>query len=248
MKTLQINIASVRFIISTIGGLLLTGCLSQIGQPNLATRQAVCQPVSRSFVNETSGQLIDQSLLTGQPCAAPCWQGLTPGASDRESVLRILEDASFVDQTSVQVEVSKITDKTRITWKSAFLDWPHPMGTITLDEHLTVETIRVFLEYNITVQKVLDLMGEPDDYVVEPLGIEAPVCYIVHLMWPQDGLSIALPALPKRAKVSSDLYVNRVLYFVPATTTKDMQRANGAPESSLQYIHPWRGLDAIKVR
>ncbi len=35
--------------------------------------------------------LMDDSLLTGQPCAAPCWQGITPGATSLADAMEIVQ-------------------------------------------------------------------------------------------------------------------------------------------------------------
>jgi hypothetical protein len=52
----------------------------------------------------------DQSFLTDQPCAAPCWQGLELGSSTKGATLSLLPTLPFVDAGSI---VDKAT-----TWKS----------------------------------------------------------------------------------------------------------------------------------
>ncbi|HUW14593.1 MAG TPA: hypothetical protein VM537_33040, partial [Anaerolineae bacterium] len=39
---------------------------------------------------------VDTSLLTGEPCEPPCWQGLTPGESTEEDVAEFMKATRFV--------------------------------------------------------------------------------------------------------------------------------------------------------
>jgi hypothetical protein len=46
--------------------------------------------------------LVDMSMITDQPCAAPCWYGLEPGRSTREQVLVTAKSLVFIDPGEMQ--------------------------------------------------------------------------------------------------------------------------------------------------
>ncbi|NIO00126.1 MAG: hypothetical protein GTN93_33480, partial [Anaerolineae bacterium] len=44
---------------------------------------------------------VDTSLLSGDPCEPPCWQGLVPGVSTEEEVNEFIQTSELVDRSTL---------------------------------------------------------------------------------------------------------------------------------------------------
>lgn len=59
--------------------------------------------------------LKDESLITGEPCGAPCFRGITPGETAWNNALTIIEDdAQF---TNVQTQQAEDSDLVQAAWQ-----------------------------------------------------------------------------------------------------------------------------------
>ncbi|MDX2160158.1 MAG: hypothetical protein SF162_02425 [bacterium] len=76
LRLLPISLAAVAFVF------LLSACST----PNL----------------RDTNLLRDQSLLTGDPCQAPCWRGITPGETAWSDALIVLEDDPTLQNVTTQ--------------------------------------------------------------------------------------------------------------------------------------------------
>lgn len=100
---------------------------------------------------------VDKSLLTGEPCAPPCWYGLVPGESSADEVVSTLKSLPFVDGDSIIEDF--------ITWKSSVMNTDDYVGYIRIEEN-KVELLSIELEYDLTLQELIDVLGEPAGYDV----------------------------------------------------------------------------------
>jgi hypothetical protein len=48
----------------------------------------------------------DRSYLDNVPCAAPCWQGITPGVTDEATAMAILSGSDLINQETLDCHVS----------------------------------------------------------------------------------------------------------------------------------------------
>jgi hypothetical protein len=207
---------------------------------------------------------VDRSLLTGVPCEPPCWQELIPGESTVEDVLEVLENAPFVDVASIQR--TSFDERETIEWQSSVSErasWEtSPIGVVELSEG-RVSSILVNLEYELGLQELVGLMGEPAGYFVfshdSPAG---PVCYTysVGFVWPENGL-VAMSFLdvpnpiPQHEQLlpPDALYVTRVHYYPPAVSLREfMVTAQGMGEEYYQtywapHYQDWSGIDSITM-
>jgi hypothetical protein len=115
------------------------------------------------FVDPTAHpELVDQSWLTGKPCALPCWQGLEPGKSTRDDVLKTLPNLSFLDSEK-GISISNGRD---------FVDCMQPSNHSCLIMEYKKESLdRIFLlpNYVITLDEVVAQLGVPDFLEVNPM-------------------------------------------------------------------------------
>ncbi|HUW96175.1 MAG TPA: hypothetical protein VMW58_10345, partial [Anaerolineae bacterium] len=61
---------------------------------------------------------LDKSLLTGEPCEPPCWQGLVPGTSTEAEVDEFLATSEYVEPG---IEKSRYPGGLEIRW---YPRWP----------------------------------------------------------------------------------------------------------------------------
>jgi hypothetical protein len=193
---------------------------------------------------------IDRSFLTDEPCAAPCWYGLTPGKSKTADVQRVLAELPFVDQAAITQYGSGVTggsieisfqcrkDKER-------RDWIIIQGGI-------VQKIALSLQYSLTFGEVVEKLGPPDYVWVSNWGDTTG--YIVDLYYVQQGIVVG------RLKERADRYINwsdgsvvlaeemeaaSLIYSSPSPSLRDDLASQGIPsdevEQLLKRIPPWPG-------
>jgi hypothetical protein len=199
---------------------------------------------------------VDKSLLTGEPCAPPCWYGLVPGESSADEVLSTLRSLPFVDPDSI--------DEDFISWESSVSRAGYSIGRIRIEEG-KIRAIDIDLEYDLTLQELIDVLGEPAGYEMiahpsQPDGF-GPTCYThrVIFIWPENGLSAELifylPELVSEGEpiLSPDLYyIRRVSYRVPGSTPQDFIEANGVSAADARErieccYHEWQGIDNVTM-
>src|SRR5262245_47152269 len=58
----------------------------------------------------------DSSLLSQQPCKAPCWHGLTHGKSVAADVLKVAENDNFIPKGQYQKDVDPSKSRNILYW------------------------------------------------------------------------------------------------------------------------------------
>jgi hypothetical protein len=99
--------------------------------------------------------LSDTSLVTGEPCEAPCWQGITPGETSWNDAFTILEDdPRFTDLDNVTGEGDE-----------QLVNFSAPDGRqccrIYSEDGTTVDSILTLLAPQMTLGQVVERYGEP---------------------------------------------------------------------------------------
>jgi hypothetical protein len=131
-------------VLGTMAALILSGCASQS-----------CT-VDQTFTLSTDPN-VDASIETGMPCSPPCWQNLVPGKSRHADVLQVLQTAQFVDTGSITSGINSLGDEI-ISWKSSLTNTQNSM---VLDKNGLVSEIGIRLEFRISFQKLIEILGEP---------------------------------------------------------------------------------------
>lgn len=100
--------------------------------------------------------LKDQSLITGQPCGAPCFRGITPGETTWNDALTIVEDDPQF--TNVQTQQAEDSDLVQAAWQDG--DGQLCCQMISEDGD-TVSGIFLLTAPTMTVADVIRTHGEP---------------------------------------------------------------------------------------
>jgi hypothetical protein len=141
-------------------------------------------------------ELTDQSILTNNPCTAPCWNNLIPDQSSTQDALELLTTIPFIDSENIIIRSS--------SWWPSSENEDHipailirglcaqPARTVCV-EILVVEDkvkeISLFPNYKLTLEGIVGNLGEPDYMVSNPWGVECLGCTI-RLFWPEFSANI----------------------------------------------------------
>ncbi|MBN1284290.1 MAG: hypothetical protein JXB47_02725 [Anaerolineae bacterium] len=121
---------------------------------------------------------VDASLLTGEPCAPPCWQGLKPGVTALQEVRAFLENSPFVADWR---EAAAPADGALYAW-----DWAAPEPSVRPNTLLVRG----------------DLLAWMTLWPVEPAALEA----VTGKFGPPAKVDLLDPATTGQAAWSMDLY------------------------------------------
>lgn len=126
--------------------------------------------------------LQDDSLLTNDPCEAPCWRGITPGVTKWSDALTILEDEPDINDPQVQTgEDGKLVGA---QWQPVDGDACCQMIS---EQGEIVDLIVVWQKPDKTLGDLIAARGEPA-YVIGTPGDETQA--IVSLFYPDDALIV----------------------------------------------------------
>jgi hypothetical protein len=172
----------------------------------------------RCEMESATDSAIDRGLLYGEPCAPPCWEGITPGVSSKEDVLRIL------DQLESDGGIESYT-----VWNFRA---EGRFGTVYIgfddDEH--VDGIRLHPWFDYRVKQVIDQFGEPEAYA-SPSRLEREDCPCQnwddeiyerapsgggYLLYPSQGVTVRIRiAEGYTGCVCSEMETAVLYYYVP---------------------------------
>lgn len=221
-------------------------------------------PEARELAPETlDPQEIDISLLTGEPCEPPCWYGITPGLTRDDEMADILEGLPFFEADTIRRRPGPTISVDR---KREVVDWGYGSVTVTLLDEV-VTTIEVGLFYDVELEDLIELFGDPDGYFayllpppdairIGPGCAQAEVQYI----WPESGLmavtSFETRDPPRRSgKLFSGaerLYIHDVTYSPAASSAPEYLAARGRYKASAEqdierFYQAWLGVDQIRL-
>ncbi len=196
--------------------------------------------------------LIDSSILTGVPCAAPCWYGLKIGQSTKSNILATARNLSFIDPQAITEEPSGYFDpSTRANVAATFirLGCRQPEGSTCaglLVVNDVLKEIVLFPPPALTLGEAVVHL-DPPDYVRRMSVPSNPSLCGVALIWKQRSLWIAFRSgssqngelrcenVHSSKDVSPDLPVEQIMYESP-----DDYAITTASESGGDL--PWSGF------
>lgn len=204
-----------------------------------------CDAPTRTPYADASPEL-DVSLLTDEPCRAPCWHNIVPGVSGQDDVLAQLEDSPFVREgtlghnPSLEGEVPTYV----FYWKAR----GERYNRIVLRDE-TVLRLEIGVDHDWTLGDAVDKFGPPE-YVYEVLECEEGCVYGVTFYYPSQGLSLDSITLGCRLNaeyhITRDLKVTWGEYFAPTTLEGMWSEAYLCPPDNMEVCMSiateWRGF------
>jgi hypothetical protein len=165
---------------------------------------------------------VDTSLLTGEPCKPPCWQGLVPGLSTEEEVDEFVRTSELVDQTTLfRRDITRHTGEVvgvAVHWwsRADTAGVPRQFGNSLRIKGGVVQYMMIWLDCEVTLEELLSRYGEPHKWSTSWVAPDIPDVDVV-LYYPNHGFtaSLTLPADDVWLRPESNLDLVRYYPVVP---------------------------------
>ncbi len=200
---------------------------------------------------------LDMSLLTGEPCEPPCWQGLIPGESTEEDVAEFMSTTRFVDTRSVRR--GSYTRSTRGGEEVAgvTIHWRSSAGLLSTCNYFSIEEgvlkyITICPYRGVTLGRLIDRYGPPEKYIARR-PISGPLYYDVTLFYPTHGFTVDLVLPYEDGALQPESSVADVWYFRAAPLERFIELAreagvySGTPNKTLEALSDWPGYGPIEL-
>jgi hypothetical protein len=162
-----------------VGLMLLMSVTAALGQGE-ATPEV--EPEATAEPLRNPALLQDTAVLTGEPCAVPCWRGITPGETSWDEAVAILQaDATLAN---VQVQEDANSDAKSASW--AQIDGDECCQMFSVDGQ-TVSVLFLRLAPEITLGDLVEVQGEPAFAVGSPFTDDQA---IVNLIYPDQRMVV----------------------------------------------------------
>jgi hypothetical protein len=196
----------------------------------------------------------DASLLTGQPCGPPCWQGLSAGVSTEEEVERFLATSGLVDRNSIyrgSLSRGEQTVGTSVQWRSAAnVQGAQAMNSFDIEGGM-LRDMTIYLDAEVALEQLLGRYGPPEKYLAALLGVHF-TSVRVSLFYPEDGF-VARVELPRDdASLYHDTNVASVWYFQSAPLDRFLELGRDIGHFSAgverEALSDWQGYGQVQVQ
>lgn len=174
--------------------------------------------------------LNDISLVTDDPCEAPCWNGITPGETRWTDALTIIEDDARM--TDPETRTAENGPAIGAQWSKVDGDMCCQMVS---EDGETVSFISLSLAPEITVEGVLSAQGEPAYALGAPVTDDQAVIY---LFYPERSFIVVVFVAGANAELLPTSEVIGALYATP----KDMDLT-----VKTSKLHAWEGYAAFST-
>lgn len=197
----------------------------------------------------------DWSLLTGEPCEPPCWQGLTPGQSTEHETAAFLESSDYAEGSSLWQDRTGCGEITY--WRSPIAYARNQPISGWTSNYLcasngTLKAVMVYLVYDLTLEQLLDRYGPPEAFRAHSAGVPERPYVEVNLYYPGHGFMCQLELPIDCVQLHSETEVVRAWYFPPTSLEALVDPRDGVPFPPREYmrdvLQDWQGYGPIEVR
>jgi hypothetical protein len=200
------------------------------------------------------GPPVDTSLLTGEPCEPPCWQGLTAGVSTEYEVERFLATSALVERNSVYrgtIGRGGHTVGISVQWLSVrAVHGARSTNSFDIEDGI-LSDMTMYLDAQVTLEELFGRYGPPEKYLAALSGIHFTAVR-VSLFYPEDGF-VGRVELPRHdASLRPDTRVASVWYFQsdPLDRFLELGREIGHFSASVEpeALCDWEGYGPVELR
>ena len=174
--------------------------------------------------------LHDTSLVTGDPCAAPCFMGITPGETDWNDALTILEDAADFLDVNVQTAEDD-SQRVQVSWKEG--EEGNTCCQLLSEDGETVRLTFLRTAPEMTLSQVIDVHGDPTYLASQEFTAEQAIMSLVYPEIPMVVYAFVEGAESGQLRSTSEII--GVLYFVE----EDMDLLLKTTD-----LHAWEGYQS----
>lgn len=243
-----------------IGLIILLGtCL---GACNSAATVAV-EPVQPAPTVAHSPTLLPQASITAQtllqnwlaqkPCAAPCWQQITPNTTTITDVVTLLpQEPLWVEPTRIETTLLSGTARGFIEWETG-----NHSGTVQFNpqsQPAVVETLKINFNERFSLAQVIESYGNPSHVFVNASTgehNEAQIYYDISLLYLDQGFALDYYAAPitRDTPIDETIKFATVDFFFPSDEGLSLI-ITGTPfleaiESDDRRLVQWQGFQPL---
>jgi hypothetical protein len=199
---------------------------------------------------------LDISLLTDDPCRAPCWHNITPGLANESDVRTQLQSSSFVRKDTLKYES---TEEAGIPVGLFYWQAKSERYNRILLRDQVVLRMEIRVDHAWTLGETVEKFGPPG-YVYAVIEGEEDFVYVVVLYYPAQGLVFESATFPikkadytfgEKGIVSEDLRVTQAIYFAPTSLEGMITEVYLYPpdmmEDWLAEVHEWEGFGKVEL-
>lgn len=196
---------------------------------------------------------VDTSLLTGEPCEPPCWQGLTPGVSTEEEVNEFVWTSELVDRTTLfRGDITRGTGEVvgvTVQWwsRADTAGVPRQFGNDFGIEGGVLQDMMIWLDCEVTLEDLLSRYGPPHKWSTSWVAPDVPDVDVV-LYYPNHGFTASLTLPADDVWLRPDSNVDLVRYY-PVVPLEDFLQLG--PELGYFYayeeesLREWQGYGIV---
>lgn len=174
--------------------------------------------------------LNDRSLITGQPCAAPCFRGITPGETAWQAAVTIIEDDS--NFKNLQTQTAENGTSLQAAWQQGDNQVCCQMAS---EDGRTVSLVFLRTAPIMTLAELIDAHGEPSYLVGSEFTADQA---IISLVYPDVPMVIyVFVAGAEEGRLSDSSEIIGALYFTPAEMELLLQTTD---------LHAWDGYKSYQ--
>jgi hypothetical protein len=205
-----------------------------------------CSTVDQNKNMVTNPTEMDKSWLTGEPCKAPCWYGIIPGISSKNDVLEKIKPLTFINPQKTGMRQGSSWDGKPEEYIDLYgVNPPERTYIITLKQD-KVDTIRIYPNYQISMDEAVKRIGEPDFIHTNPTDETARAC-ILDVYWRKQqlligyqeeehffgGFDLCTFVNKHDGKIPQNLIVDGILYDSKESMDEYIKRIT---------VRPWKGF------
>lgn len=160
---------------------------------------------------------VTQGILTGIPCAPPCWQNITPGDSiTADEIISLLGTIPGISGYRIRGG--------SIEWSWRWYRSNIHENTIYLNRQ-TLELIALKVDTKLTVEQILDKYGFPEATHIALTGLPEHQYVLVRLFYPLQGVVFAARLSEQRPVLKPTTKIFEVQYTIPAESLSSWETA-----------------------
>lgn len=210
----------------------------------LSTLLLLSCAVSKPLFQKTPPELpddpyVDRSLISGQPCEAPCWYGLKLGESSILDVRSTLQSLPFVNHSGVlEQPINNGNPNQKIfIFSCVYLTYEYDCGSLETSSDGKLEKIYLSVLYPLTIQTLIDKLGAPEYYSVFGPSPNLSGC-LIYIYWPQKNIYAQISDYPGNELCKNFKSANIVLNLQIDAIRYEMLSVQEIQDSSL----PWSDI------
>jgi hypothetical protein len=174
--------------------------------------------------------LNDRSLISGEPCAAPCFRGITPGETAWQTAVTIIEDDS--DFKNLQVQTAENGTSLQAAWQQGDNQVCCQMAS---EDGETVSLVFLRTAPSMTLAELIEAHDEPTYLVGSEFTADQA---IISLVYPDVPMVIyVFVAGAEEGELGDSSEIIGVLYFTPSEMELLLQTTD---------LHAWDGYKSYK--